>query len=179
MPSSRYLILTYSNSTSTLTYPISTLIITQPVPSSRCHNVCVAPSALLPRMFSIGWGDLGGIITVWGEEIAPWGVTIFRHHHQHHPLLPLHQLTVHPTGLVYYPKKPFASTLNTPGGRNPITQTSMLPSTLPFLPPSSHSFVHPPLHPSISRYCHPRLTRAAAKVLQRLYLTMRAQSALG
>ena len=29
------------------------------------------------------------------------------------------------------------------------------------------------------RYCHPRLTKAAAKVLQRLYLTMRAQSALG
>ena len=29
------------------------------------------------------------------------------------------------------------------------------------------------------RYCHPRLTKPAAKVLQRLYLTMRAQSSLG
>ena len=29
------------------------------------------------------------------------------------------------------------------------------------------------------RYCHPRLTPAAAKVLQKLYLTMRAQSSVG
>jgi DNA helicase MCM8 len=29
------------------------------------------------------------------------------------------------------------------------------------------------------RYCNPKLTKAAAKVLQRLYLTMRAQSSLG
>lgn len=55
-------------------------------------------------------------------------------------------------------------------------------------PPSSSSnnaFATIPIHvlrryiEYAKRYCHPQLTPPAAKVIQKLYLTMRAQSSLG